>query len=167
MNYNSTKGKILLKKFLLVIITVFLVGSLTAPIVTGDNLDNRIGIGLGNPYISIKYGLSSKFSIEGRGAFGSGIFVGGARLYYNFNPEYRAVIFVGGEGDYVSFNVDDMEGFGFVAYGFLGGEYFITKRLTFNLDIGQAYIFLKENESALDEEGLEWVFNLGINYYFK
>jgi len=156
-----------LNKFLLVIITFLLVGSLTKPIVIADNLDNRIGIGLGNPYFGIKYGLSSKFSIEGRGAFGSGIFAGGARIYYNFNPEYRTVIFVGGEGDYVSFDVDDVEGIGFVAYGFIGGEYFITRRFTFNLDIGPAYIFVRENQFDFNEKGLEWVFNLGINYYFK
>jgi len=75
----------MVKRFLLVIITVLLVGSLTTPIVIADNLDNRIGTGLGNPYFAIKYGLSSKFSIERTGAFGSGIFAGGARLYYNFN----------------------------------------------------------------------------------
>jgi len=48
----------LLKRLLLVIITVLLVGSLTAPIVIADNLDKRIGIGIGNPYFGIKYGLS-------------------------------------------------------------------------------------------------------------
>lgn len=156
-----------MKRFLLAIIMVLLVGSLTTSIAVADNLDNRIGIGLGNPYFSIKYGLSSRFSIEGRAAFGSGIFAGGARLYYNFNPEGRTVIFVGGEGDYVSFDVDDVEGIGLVGYGFVGGEYFITRRFTFNLDIGPAYIFLKENQLDFDEHGLEWVFNLGINYYFK
>ena len=146
---------------------VLLVGSLTTSIAVADNLDNRIGIGLGNPYFSIKYGLSSRFSIEGRAAFGSGIFAGGARLYYNFNPEYRTVILAGGEGDYVSFNVHDVEGSGFVAYGFVGGEYFITRKFTFNLDIGPAYIFVRENQFDFNEKGLEWVFNLGINYYFK
>jgi len=144
-----------------------LVGFLFLSSASGDSLANRIGIGLGNPYIAVKYGLTSKFSVEGRGAFGSGILAYGARLYYNFNPRNRTVIFIGGEGDYVSFDVDDVKGLGVVGYGFVGGEYFITRKFTFNLDIGPAYIFLKEGEFDFDVHGFEWVFNLGINYYFK
>lgn len=152
-----------MRKFLLSLVISMLI-SFTAE---ADDLAKRIGIGFGNPYISVKYGLNSKFSIEARGAFGSGIIVSGARLYYNFNPEDRAVIFIGGEGDYVTFDTDDVSGNGYVGYAFVGGEYFISKKFTFNLDIGPAFIGLKEDEFDLDVSGLEWIFNLGINYYFK
>jgi hypothetical protein len=154
------------KKFLAVSISI-LMGIGIVSTAKADDLNKRIGIGLGNPYISLKYGLSSKLSIEARGAFGSGISVYGARFYYNFNPKDRSVIFIGGEGDFVSFDKEDISGTGYVVYAFVGGEYFITKRFTFNLDIGPAFIGLEEDELNLSVEGIEYVFNLGINFYFK
>lgn len=146
---------------------IIYIGFIFTLTVQADDLTNRIGIGAGNPYISIKYGLTPKFSVETRGAFGSGISVGGARLYYNLNPNQKAVFFLGGEGDYVSFDTDDLSGNGYVGYIFTGGEYFISKKFTFTLDIGPALVGLKEDELASNVEGVEWLFNLGINWYFN
>jgi len=136
-------------------------------VANADDLTKRIGIGLGNPYISIKYGFNSKCSIEAKGAFGSGITVGGTRFYHNFNPNDRTVIFMGVEGNHVSFDTNDISGNGWIGYGFVGGEYFISQKFTFNLDIGPAFISLEEDECGLSIDGVEWVFNLGVNFYLK
>jgi hypothetical protein len=171
--------KLLLSLILIILFTFGIVSITEAETETkteANTLKGKLGIGLGYPWVSIKYGITHKFSIEVRGAFGSGINVYGVRLYYNFNPKHRIdriVIFTGLEGDYVSFNVDTgnkeekMSGNGYIGYTFLGGEYFITKRFTLNLDIGPAFISLEEDEFNLSVDGIEYVFNLGINFYFK
>ncbi|MBU1753325.1 SH3 domain-containing protein [bacterium] len=130
------------------------------------DLTKRIGIGLGNPYASLKYGINSKFSTELRCAYGEDILVIGPRFYYNFNPKEKIVIYVGGEGDCVTFDKDDMKGNGYIGMAFIGMEYFSTNNLTFCTDIGQAYVSLsKDNKNEAD--GIGWVINLGINYYFS
>jgi len=155
------------RKFLRVLVLISLLN--VGAVYTGysDDLTHRIGLGLGNPYVSLKYGISRKWSAELRGAFGSGITVIGGRSYYNWNPERRTVIYCGVEMDYVTFDTEGISGSGYVGYAFVGGEHFITKRLTFTLDIGPAFIVLKENKFKLNVQGIEYVFNLGINFYFK
>jgi hypothetical protein len=158
------------KKWTVLILGALFLSSIATQAQAND-LSKRLGIGLGWPYLSLKYGINPRFSVEGRGAFGEGIGVYGARLYYNFNPYDRAVIFTGLEGDYVSFDVEiedeeeGMKGKGYVGYLFVGGEYFINDNFTFNLDIGPAYIDLTEDEFDLNVSGIEWLYNLGINLY--
>ncbi len=132
-----------------------------------DSIKGKIGIGLGYPYLSLKYGLTQNLSLETRGAFGDGINVYGGRLYYNFNPNDMIVISIGGERDYVSFDTDGTSGKGYIGYGFISGEYFIFQEFTLNLDVGPAFISLNEDKFKLSVDGIEWIFNLGINFYFK
>lgn len=163
--------RITMRKLLAIAILISLFTFGTTTITNANNLSGRLGFGLGWPYLSLKYGLTPRFSIEGRGAFGKGIGVYGGRLYYNFNPYDRAVIFTGLEGDYVSFDVEieneeeGMSGNGYVGYLFVGGEYFINDNFTLNLDIGPAYMDFTESEFDLNVSGIEWLYNLGINFY--
>lgn len=89
------------------------------------------------------------------------------QVYYNFNPKDKTVIFIGGEGNYVSFDTNDVTGRGWIGYGFVGGECFLTERLSFNVDIGPAFISLEEDVFHLSVDGVEWIFNLGVNFYLK
>ncbi|MFQ5868059.1 MAG: hypothetical protein ACE5IT_08760 [bacterium] len=130
-----------------------------------NDLSDRFGIGLGHPYLALKYGFNPKLSGEVRAAFGEGITVYGVRAYYNFNPESMSVLFLGLEGDGVTFDKGDMAGTGFVLMPFVGIEHFITESLTFNFDIGPAYISLESE--GVSVRGIEWVYNLGINFYLK
>ncbi len=132
-----------------------------------DDLTHTMGIGSGYPYFSLKYGFSPRWSAELRGAFGSGISVYGGRLYHNLNPEKRTVIYFGGEVDYVGFDVDEVAGNGFIGLVFVGGEHFITKKLTLNLDIGPVYTKLTDTGSDISVSGIDWVVNIGVNFYFK
>lgn len=128
--------------------------------------NKKIGIGIGYPYISIKYGHNTKYSAEARGAFGEGISILGARLYYNFKPVSSIIPFLGIEGDYTMFESDDLSGKGFITYVFAGGEYSISKRISLTMDIGTAYIGIWENDYDLNVRGFEFVFNVGVNFYF-
>jgi len=129
-----------------------------------EDLSGRLGLGLGNPYLCIKYGFNSKLSGELRAAFGEGIAVYGVRGYYNFNSQDKSVFFVGGELDTVNFEKKYLSGYGEVLMLFVGLEHFISKSLSFCFDIGPAYISLHSGE--MDSDGIEWVYNLGINFYF-
>lgn len=130
-----------------------------------NDLSSRFGIGLGNPYIALKYGFNAKISSEVRASFGEGITVYGIRGYYNLNSQSTSVLFLGLEGDTVTFDKEDIAGTGIVLMPFVGIEHFITQNLTFNLDRGPAYINLSSEGTSVG--GVEWVYNLGINFYFK
>lgn len=155
----------MIRRLIGVLVVSFLISLTVIGNANADDLAKRIGVGLGNPYLSLKYGLNSKLSAEARYAFGSGVNAYGARLYYNFNPENQMVIFTGLEGDYIRFDRDGVSGNGYAAYLLVGGEYFIAKNFTFGLDIGPAFIKLEEDELSVD--GVEYIFNLGVNLYFK
>jgi hypothetical protein len=135
--------------------------------VYAESRKGKIAIGWGNPYVCLKYYLVPKLSIEARGAFGSGVNVYGGRFYHNFSSGDKIVLFLGGEGGYIKFSKDDVSGEGWLGYGFVGGEYFINKRLAVTLDIGAAFINLEEEEFNLSVEGVEYIFNIGINFYLN
>jgi len=154
-----------MKRFLLTSFTTLAI-IVSIPIIGYTNdLSGRFGIGLGSPYIAFKYGLNPKISAEARAAFGEGIMVYGIRGYYNLNPQSRSVLFLGLEGDEVKFDKEDISGAGIVLMSFVGIEHFIIENVTFNLDIGPAYIRLESGGASV--EGIEWIYNLGINFYFK
>jgi hypothetical protein len=131
-----------------------------------DSIAKRWGVVLNYPGLSVKYGINEKNAVELKSQFGEGIFVIGPRYYYNFNPKDKAVIFLGGEVDYITFKGDESEGSGFCVGGFVGGEYFVSPNFGLSLDIGPAYITLKDKDTSLDESVVDFVLNLGLSYYF-
>lgn len=136
---------------------------LTSTQAHANDHQRKWSIGLGNPYISLKYSASPNFSIEGRGAFSSQISVYSLRLYHNFPSRDKTTTFIGLEGGSISFDEEDIEGHGSFGMLFLGFEHFISKKMAFSLDIGPAYINLSSEGTSVG--GLEWVYNLGICYY--
>ena len=50
---------------------------------------------------------------------------------------------------------------------FLGLEYFFQKRWSLQVDGGPALISLKDRDSSLSVQGVEYVVNFGINWYFN
>lgn len=148
------------KRLVMLVLTSLLISITAIPASAG-----RWGIGLGNPYISLKYWATPRFAIEGRGAFGSGIGAYSVRFYRGFSPKNKTVIFVGLEGGLINFDKEDIEGDGSFGMLFLGFEHFISKKMTFSLDIGPAYIGLSSEGTSVG--GIEWVYNLGVNFYFK
>lgn len=135
--------------------------------VFADDLSKKWGVGINYPGLSVKYGINAESVIEIKTQFGEDIFVIGPRYYRNFNSKDRAVIAVGGEVDYVTFKGEFSEGSGWVIGAFVGGEYFANHNYGISLDIGPAYISIKDKDTSLDESGIDFILNLGLTYYFE
>ena len=131
-----------------------------------EDLTHRFGIGLNYPGVSVKYGLSQKFSIEGKYQTADKINVMGPRLYFVIKDCGKLNLLAGLEADYVTFTGDVSKGSGLAGELFVGGEYFITRNLSFLLDIGPAYVALSDTATSESVNGLDSVLNMGINYYF-
>jgi len=160
------------KKWLILILGILLLGPLVS-VARANDLTGRLGIGLGWSYLSLKYGIMPNFALEVRYASSEGITAWGPRGYYNFDPYDCCSFFTGLGMDFVNFvipadNDDEKEvsGSGYTASAFVGREYFINDNFTLNADIGPVYIDLTEGEFDLDVDGIEFVANLGINFYF-
>lgn len=130
----------------------------------------KLALGVGWPYLSMKYGLSKILTIEGRGAFGSGIKAYGGRGYFNFSSGNKTILYAGVEADYISFDTEGVEGNGTLYMPFIGGEYFLSKKSSITLDFGPALINLKDSEKIVGEKtfisGWEWIINFGLYFYF-
>ncbi len=157
--------KMFIKKFRLFAIIIFILfGHLTSTF--ADDTNKKVGVGLGYSYMSLKYGLSNKISLEGRYTFDIGINLYGGRLYYNFNPQGKGVIYTGIQFDYIDFYIDDISGTGFGGLAFLGLEYFLSKTLTLAIELGPTYTKLADaTYSNVNKESIDWVINTGINIY--
>jgi len=141
---------------------LFLLSSTAA----GEDLLPRWGVGLNYPGAGIKYLFNEQLSLELRGQFADDIVVGGLRGNYYFNPDSTAVLFMGIESDYVSFKGAESKGHGFAEELYLGIEFFLFSNFSLQVDFGPALIILKDKESSLSVNGIEYVVNFGINKYF-
>jgi hypothetical protein len=149
-----------------VVVTFFLLFiGLGSTFAHANTLEKRWGIGLGNPYLSMKYHDSARTAYEIRAAFGTGINVYSARFYQNSELKGKSVTFWGLEAGSIAFTKEDIGGSGYFAMLFFGLERFITKKMTLSFDIGPAYISLSSDDISV--EGIELVYNLGINFYFN
>jgi len=144
---------------------------------------SNFSLGLGYPYVSVKYNLSEKTAAEFRYINSSGINVYAGRFYWNFKAmpgavsrDYvhqtakkydKTILFTGFEGGYIKFNTLDVKGSGTEIAGFIGGEHFISKQLSLLLDFAPTFISLKDSDySDVKVSGIEFVVNLGLYYRF-
>ena len=123
-------------------------------------------IGLNYPGLGMRYFLGNRLSLEIKGQYEKDITVGGLRMNYYLKRQGAVLFFAGMEGDYISFEGDTSKGNGYVGAIYLGGETFVAKGLSLQLDIGPAFIQVKDKDTKLKEDGVEIVANIGINYYF-
>jgi len=126
--------------------------------------ENKLGLGLGWPYFGLKYNFSKRINSEFRWATGEGINVYAGRVYWNFYCDEKMKGFTGLEGGYIGFDTLEMEGNGYEGSVFLGGEYYLTKRLSLELDLSPAFIGLKSDDYRVS--GVEFIANISIYYYF-
>jgi TolB-like protein len=139
------------------------------PKVKPPRKERNLALGFSNPCVSVKFWLGNLISIEGRYAFSKDIVAPSGRIYLNFTPKSRTVLYIGGEYGVIDFEYKDTKGKGKFLYGFAGFEYFLTKWFAFNIDFGQARIIFNEygGDVLHDISASELVYNLGINIYFK
>lgn len=165
-----------MKKILTNFCSVCILISAAASLSRADDLAKRIGLGLGYPYLCLKGGITSNLAIEGRGQFSEGVIVLGGRGYYNFNPKDRAVVYAGGEVNYVTFDTETdkgkVKGNGYTLLAFLGLEYFVVpKTVGLAVDIGPVYTkvggtFEGYEEESKPQSGVDIALNFGVNFYF-
>lgn len=122
-----------------------------------------LSLGVGYPYISAKYDFKV-LAIEGRYIKGSGVQAYAGRGYWNFHQSDKLKGFTGLEGGYIKFDTLDTNGTGSEAAVFLGGEYFISKKISLLMDFAPTLISLKSDNTAFS--GIEYVVNIGIYYRF-
>jgi hypothetical protein len=128
----------------------------------------KYAIGLNYPGFSIRYFKSDRTAWEAKLQAETNIIVAGVRInkYSDLKNNNKIQIIKGLEADLVSFKEDITEGYGFALEAFIGGEYSITKKLSFQLDFGPAIVGLFDKYVAEVRAGsIEFVLNLGVNYY--
>ena len=123
----------------------------------------NLSLGVGYPYISIKYDLPV-LSAEGRFVTGSGVQAYAGRGYWNFHRSDKLKGFTGLEGGYIKFNTLATKGSGYEGAVFVGGEYFMADRISLLMDFAPTLISLKSGD--LGVSGLEYVINLGLYWHF-
>ncbi len=129
----------------------------------------QAAFGFNYPGANIKIFLSGGFAAELKGQYMNKVGVGGLRLYfYNGAPKKgdRLKFFWGAEFDAITFKGKLSKGIGLAAEAFAGTEVFILKNVSLQADIGPAYISVKDHATALNSNGLAFVVNSGINFYF-
>ncbi|MBI5574521.1 MAG: hypothetical protein HY919_08260 [Elusimicrobia bacterium] len=158
------------RKFVLKLVLFCLLTAYYLPLTTsglyGEVAKSDFGIGVNYPGLGTRYFLSDKISLELKGQIEKDIFVGGLRGYWYFSPEKKLIPFAGLEADFVTFKGDDSKGTGIAGEVFIGGEYFFAKSFSVQLDLGPAFVSLKDKDTSESVNGLEYVVNFSINYYF-
>ncbi|MEM5777803.1 MAG: hypothetical protein ACP5SD_01250 [Elusimicrobiales bacterium] len=130
-----------------------------------ETLWNKISLNLGYPYIGIQYQFDTKWKTELRYANSSGINIYAGRLYYNLKNYQKINLFCGIEIGGIYFNTYDIKGDGVEWGPFIGYEYLISNKFSIISDFYPVLISL--DSDSFNQNGFEFVINLGINFYFN
>ena len=154
-------------------IFIFLVTILIPAFSYAENFGSPFSLGLGYPYVSLKYR-----SLEAKAAYEEGVEVYGGRLYFDINSRKRPrnrwqrnrrrlFFYTGAEYDKIFFDTEEIKGEGYVFLPFVGGEYFTSRKFSLSFDFGPGYIKLKDSQTTdVTADGWEWIINMGIWIYF-
>lgn len=145
-----------------------LVFALAAPYVVchADIGKGKVSFGLNSPGAGVRYFPVDRIAVEARGQSASGVFAAGLRGCYYLSPLGGLLPLAGLEGDWISFAGRDSKGSGWAAEGLVGLEYFVLNRLSIQVDVGPAFVFVKDAKTALSASGIQYAVNLGVNWYF-
>ncbi|MFW6134236.1 MAG: hypothetical protein ACOC5R_01510 [Elusimicrobiota bacterium] len=155
----------MMKKISIAIILVIAMMTVSNGITAGTG--KKLAVGINYPGLGVRYGITDSVCMELKGQYQDDIIVAGLRSYKYFSSLSGVHPFVGIEADFVDFKGDQSEGSGIALEIYGGGEYFLTKNLSFQLDIGPAYIALSDKNYDVSEDGIEFIANMGINWYFS
>jgi hypothetical protein len=137
----------------------------TILIATASYSHAELGVGLGYPYVSLKYTpeFFTYASIEGKYAFSEGIDVLAGRAYLNFIKKSNLRIYTGYEMGQIRFNYDGISGTG-QEYGvFLGMEVMFHESVGVTLDM--APTFIEVNSQGVGFNEMDWVANVAVYFY--
>ena len=122
----------------------------------------RVGININYPGIGLRWFMSDRWLLELRGQSADNIGVGGLRLCrYMGAPQNKLRIFWGLETDYIRFKgtesspgaKDASQGNGFAGELLLGGELFVMKKVSLQVDFGPAYVYLADSKNPILVDG--------------
>jgi len=86
--------KVKTRRITLKFLTTLIVITFYGKNVTAAGLSGRFDAGLNYPGASIRYGISSKFALQGKFQFSGGVTAAGSRLYYYIkNHEYERIAY--------------------------------------------------------------------------
>jgi hypothetical protein len=129
-------------------------------------IKSRFGISLFNTGAALKW-TPGVLGFEARAASQDNINIAGGRLYINFNPRSKAIVYMGFEGDNISGETAIQKFEGTAGGGFLGMEFIISKHLSVNMDIGQYDINIRNKEiDSINVDQGYLIGNVGFNIYF-
>ena len=126
----------------------------------------RYAITLNYPGIGFKYIKNETIGFEGKIQAEEGVTLLGGRGYYFFNKKHNILPSAGIELDMVTFTGELSKGTGFTLEVFGCGEYFIKDSISVQFDLGPVIIMLSDKNYDVSDTGLEFTYNLGINFYF-
>jgi hypothetical protein len=122
------------------------------------------GVEVNYPGVGIKYAMAKNVNVvEVKAQFSKNIRVGGLR-YYRYLEGEKTRLFVGAEGDYISFKGEEVKGKGFAISNFVGIERFLDF-FSMSVDVGPVYIRIKDDESKISESGIDFLLNISITCY--
>jgi hypothetical protein len=123
---------------------------------------------LNYPGAAVRYFPAAGQGLELFGQDQDRIFTGGLRYYYYPAALARAALcpYMAAEADFTSFKGRYSKGTGMGGGLYGGAEYFLSRRFSVQTDIGALYLSLQDKKTSLGESGLEFVLNLGVNFYF-
>lgn len=147
---------------------LFLLSTCALVPVSAELRKGMSAVGANSPGVFIKHSLSDRLALDVHAQFQTGASSLGLRQYLYVNPRSETFNFlIGLEEDVIAFDLDGIDGTGSAFELFVGGEYFIGRRLSFQMDIGPAYLHLKHKETETTEDGLEGVVNFSVNWYWR
>lgn len=123
-------------------------------------------VGVNYPGLGVKYRMDEKNVVEMKTQFGEDNFVIGPMYSHSFNTKNKAILLAGGGADCLIFKGDSSKDSGWVIRTFVGSEYFVQPHLIISSDINTAFIYLKNKDTSLDENRIDFVLNLGLTHYF-
>lgn len=127
-----------------------------------------LNLSLNYPGAAVRYFLADGKALELLGQGQDHVFVGGLR-YYLFPASLRKGAlspYVAAEADYLGFKGSYAKGTGWGGGLYGGTEYHLNRAFSVQADLGAMYVSVKDKDTSLIESGLEFVINLGVNYYF-
>ncbi len=116
--------------------------------------------------LGLQYRFSPRWSADLRAQATKDIFVGGLRGNFHFKPRWGIQPYMGVEADYVNFEGNNTKGTGYATDVFLGAEYYFRRSWSAVIDVGSAYISVKDDDTDVEESGMEGVINIGFRYHF-
>jgi len=135
-----------------------------------SNLLKRFYLGIGNPYASLGFDMTPKYSAELRYAADlssndNQVKIYNLRLFYN-SSQNKLSWYACLEGGLISFSGYNTAGDrtgngGYLVSTVVGTRIGITKRIRLNIDIGPSYINLVNGTVS----GIEWIVNTGLDFY--